>query len=170
MVLIFFFLFIKGYKLIYGPTLHLWRESWTKRIMHQKLFFFNFCSTFFTWAITWEARVATCEARTRHQRCRTRVRRGDAWGMPQPARPAASRSIMPRGFHFLKADSRRLAPTQLRIGPIRAESGRFRRELAWISLNRPYQPESAETAETADSGRNSKKKKKGAKRTVWTKS
>ena len=77
--------------------------------------------------------ATTCEARTRHQRCRTRVRRGGTRrrrGTPLPAHPAVSRHIMPCGFHFFKADSRRLAPTRLRIGPIRA----------CIGWNRPYRP------------------------------
>ena len=69
---------------------------------------------------------------------------GDARGKPLPACPAASRSIMPRGFCFFLS---RLAPTWLRLGPIHAESG----------LN---QPESTVSAETADSGRNSRKKKR----------
>ena len=52
---------------------------------------------------------STCEARTRHQRCRTCVRRG---GTPLPARPTASCHVA----FFFKADSRRLTPTRLRLG------------------------------------------------------
>ena len=47
------------------------------------------------------------EARTWHQRCRTRVRRGDVRGMLLPATSAASRRVMPRGFWLVLADSRR---------------------------------------------------------------
>ena len=85
--------------------------------------------------------------------------RGDARGMPLPAHPAASRRVMPCGFHFFKADSRRLAPTRLRIGPIRACIGR----------NRPYRPKPPKRPIQAEIQKK-KKKKKGAKRTVWTKS
>ena len=67
--------------------------------------------------------------------------RGDTPGTPLPARPDASRHVMPRGFHVFLADSRRCEPTQLRFGLICAESGRL-------------------GPESADSGRNSKKKKK----------
>ena len=52
----------------------------------------------------------------------------DAPGTPLPVCPAASRRIVPRGFHVFLADSRRRELTQLRLRPIRAESG----------LNRPY--------------------------------
>ena len=82
-----------------------------------------------------------CEAQTRHLWGAAPAY--DAWGTPLPAHSAVSCRVMPRGFFFKS----RLAPTRLRLGPIRAELG-------WLRL------ESAETAETADSGRNSKKKKK----------
>ena len=45
------------------------------------------------------------------------VGRGDAQGTPLPARPAASRRVVPRGFHVIFADSRRREPTRLRLGP-----------------------------------------------------
>ena len=77
------------------------------------------------------------EARTRHQRCRTHVRRG---GMRRRARDVAARAsgrVVPCGSHVVFADSRQRG----------FDSGRF----AWNRV---------------DSGRNSKKKKKKAERTV----
>ena len=57
--------------------------------------------------------VLSYEARTWHQRCRTRVRRGDALGTPRRA------TWIPHAFS-------RLAPTWLRLGPICVESGQLR--------------------------------------------
>uniref|UniRef100_A0A7N2LAM1 Translation initiation factor 5A C-terminal domain-containing protein n=1 Tax=Quercus lobata TaxID=97700 RepID=A0A7N2LAM1_QUELO len=54
--------------------------------------------------------------------------RGDAQGMPLPARPAASRHVVPRGFHVLFVDSHRREPTRLQHGPIHPKSGRLRPE------------------------------------------
>ena len=50
--------------------------------------------------------VLIYEAQTQHQRCHTRVQRGDAQGTPLPAHLAASRRrIMPHGFSLVLADS-----------------------------------------------------------------
>ena len=51
--------------------------------------------------------------------------RGDAWGMPLPARLAESCRVVPCGFQFFLADSRRQASTWLQLGLIRVESGRL---------------------------------------------
>ena len=93
-------------------------------------------------------RVKIKDARTRLQRRRTRVRRG---ATRRRGRDAADRASVPRQaasatwflFFF-----RRLAPTRLRLGLIRADLRRLG----------PYRPKSARwlvQAETADSGRNS---------------
>ena len=86
-------------------------------------------------------RLGTCEARTRRQKSRTRVRRGDALGMPLPVRRGASCHV----FFFP-----RLALTRLKLGPIHAKLHRV----------------SGKTADMADSARNLKKKKKNRKKKV----
>ena len=68
--------------------------------------------------------------------------RGDVQGTLLPALPAASRNIVPRGFHVLFVDSCRFARN-------RADSG----------LNRPKRSKRTIQAEI-------QKKKKGAERTV----
>ena len=83
--------------------------------------------------------------------------RGDVQETLLPALPAASRNIVPRGFHVLFADSRQREPTRLRFGSIRKESGRFLRNWADSGLNRSYQPKWPIQAEI-------QKKKKGAER------
>ena len=80
-------------------------------------------------------RLGTCEARTRRQKSRTRVRRDNARGMPLPVRRGASCHM----FFFP-----RLALTRLKLGLIHAKLHRV----------------SGKTAEMADSARNLKKKKK----------
>ena len=82
--------------------------------------------------------VNTYEARTRHQRCRTHVRHGDAQGTPLLARPAALCHVDSTCFLPTRADVSRRGFDSGRLGP-----------------------------ETANIGRNSKKKKKGVERTVW---
>ena len=77
---------------------------------------------------------------------------GDASGTPLLARPAASRCVVPCGFHVLLVDSRRLVPTRADAAPTRADS--------CSGLNRPYRPKQTIQAEI-------QKKKKGAERTVW---
>ena len=81
------------------------------------------------------------EAWTRHQRCRTRIRRGRMWRCAGDVAAYASCRVVPHGFHVLLAHSRRHEPTRLRLGPIRTESGRL----------------GPKSAETDDSGQNSKK-------------
>ena len=81
--------------------------------------------------------VSGYEARTWHQRCCTHVRCGGTQGMPLPARSAASRRVMPRGFWSVLADSRRCG----------FDSGQFalnRANLGRIDLNRLYRPIQAE--------------------------
>ena len=81
--------------------------------------------------------VSGYEALTWHQRCRTHIRCGEMQGMPLPARPAASRRVMPCGFWSVLADSRRCG----------FDSGQFalnRANLGRIDLNRPYRPIQAE--------------------------
>ena len=67
----------------------------------------------------------TYEARTRHQRCHTRVWRSETRRRSEDATAHTSRSVVPRGFHVFLADSRRREPTRLRLRPIRAELGRL---------------------------------------------
>ena len=89
-------------------------------------------------------RVKCYEARTRHQRCRTRVQRGGTQRRAGDAVARTSHRVVPRGFHVIFSDS-------------------CRRGL-YSGLNRP------KSTETTDSGWNSKKKKKkkkGAECTVW---
>ena len=68
------------------------------------------------------------------------ARCGDARGTPLPARPAASCHVF---FFFFFVFFSQLVPTQLRLGPIRTESGRLE----------PYQ-EKPTNSKMVDSGRN----------------
>ena len=86
-------------------------------------------------------RLGTCEAQTRRQKSRTRVRRGDTRGMPLLVRRGASCHV----FFFP-----RLALTRLKLSPIHAKSHRV----------------SGKTAEMADSARNFFLKKKNRKKKV----
>ena len=79
--------------------------------------------------------------------------RSNAQGTPLPMRPAASRHVMPRGFHVLFADASQRG----------SDTGRFARYRADSGLNRPYRlyrPKRSIQAEIQ------KKKKKGAERIV----
>ena len=85
--------------------------------------------------------IISYEARTRHQRCRTRVRCGGTWRRVGDAAVRVSSRVPPRGFHMLFADASWRGFDTSRFARNRANSG-----LNW--------PESAVSAETADSGRN----------------
>ena len=122
------------------------------------------CSDFkrFGLSIVWGIR--TWEARTRHRRCRTRVRRaGDAAAH-------ASGRVGPRGSHVRFFDARRREPIRLRGAPTRADSGRIELESAGIGQNRPisvgigrYRPESAGIGRNSRFRPKFKKKKKKKK-------
>ena len=104
----------------------------TKNSPFSQLSFFS-C---FSFGVLW-----IYEARTRHQRCRTRVRCGRTRRRAEDAATRASGRVVPCVFHVLLADSCRCSSDSSRLARIWADSG----------LNRP---ESAISAETDDSGRN----------------
>ena len=56
--------------------------------------------------------------------------RSNAQGTPLPTRPAASRRVMPRGFHVLFADASRRGSNTGRFARNRADSGLNRHESA----------------------------------------
>ena len=154
-VLLYFFFFFDGKVLLY-LNINKIAFSVNEKYKYSVVVLFGVAFwSFFFW-------VVICEARTRHQRCRTSVRHGGTRRRARDAAARASRRVMPCGFHFFKADSRRLTPTRLRIGPIRAESGRFG----------PVSAVSAGIGRIGRNRRNSrfrpkfKKKKKDAKQTV----
>ena len=94
--------------------------------------------------------VSSWDARTRPQGWRTRVRRGDAAGTPQTARPC---HVGPRRATWQgpnRADAAEVGADSAEIGADAAEIG----------------PTRSVSAETAESGQNLKKKKKRCKRTV----
>ena len=78
------------------------------------------------------------------------VGRGDARGIPLPARPAASHRVMPRGFWSVLADSRRRGSDSGQFALNRADSRRRdsdsdqltlnRADSGRIDLNQPYRP------------------------------
>ena len=87
--------------------------------------------------------VGSWDARTWLLGQRTRVRRGDAGGTPQTARPCR---IVPRG------DSR-IGPTQLKSAPTRPKSVPTRPKSGRLGPYRPYRPVSAESACISRNGR-----------------
>ena len=94
--------------------------------------------------------MENCEARTRYQRCHTRIRRGGMWWSVKDAAARASGRIPLQHAMWLLFFLSRLALMWLQLGPICIELSRLG----------PYRRKSTVSAETADSGRNSKKKKK----------
>ena len=88
--------------------------------------------------------IISYEARTRHQRCRTCVRRDGTRRRVGDAVARVSSRVPPRGFHVLFADLRRRG----------FNTGRFARNRADLGLNWPESAVSVVSAETADSGRN----------------
>ena len=80
------------------------------------------------------------EARTRHRRCRTRVRHGGTWRRARDAAARASGHVGPRGSHVVFTDARRREPIRLRRAPTRADSGRLGPESAGIGQNSRFRP------------------------------
>ena len=69
--------------------------------------------------------VFVWEARTRHRRCRTRVRRSGTRRCAGDSAARASGRVGPRGSHVVFTDARRREPTLLRRTPTQADSGRL---------------------------------------------
>ena len=123
------------------------------------------CSDFkrFGLSIVWGIR--TWEARTRHRRCRTRVRHGGTWRRARDAAARASGRVGPHGSHMVFTDARRREPIRLRRAPTRADLGRLEPESAGIGLNRPKSAVIGRNSQFRPKLKKKKKKKKNPERT-----
>ena len=96
------------------------------------------------------------EARTRHQRCRTRVQRDGTRRRVGDAATRASGRVVPRGSHVVFTDAHRRGFDTRRREPNRANSG----------LNRPYRPYRVKRPKRPIQAEIQKKKKKNLECTV----